>query len=92
MILSYLHKGLKELFEKKRSAKIDSRMHQRIIIVLDALDQARRPEDMNIPGLDFHPLRGFTPTRYTVHIDGPWCVTFQFEGENAKRVNFEQYH
>lgn len=92
MILSYLHKGLKELFESKRTAKIDRRMHARIVIVLDALDRAKRPEDMNIPGLDFHGLLGFKPQRYTVHVNGPWCVTFEFEGENAKRIDFEQYH
>jgi proteic killer suppression protein len=92
MILSYLHKGLKELFEDERTAKIDRRLHARITMILDALDRARRPQDMNVPGLDFHSLLGFKPQRYTVHVNGPWCVTFEFEGENAKRVNFEQYH
>jgi proteic killer suppression protein len=32
------------------------------------------------------------PTRYTVHIDGPWCITFEFDGQDAARVEFEQYH
>ena len=92
MIQSYQHKGLKELFEDQRSAKIDRRMHTRIIIILDALDQATRPEDMNLPGLDFHMLRGFRPPRYTVHVNGPWCITFEFERGDARRVNLEQYH
>jgi len=28
---------------------------------------------MNLPGFDFHPLKGFKPTRYSVHVNGPWC-------------------
>jgi hypothetical protein len=32
---------------------------------------------MNIPGFDFHALRGFYPIRYTVHVNGPWCITFR---------------
>jgi hypothetical protein len=40
-------------------------MHMRALRRLDALDQATRPEDLNIPGFDFHALKGFDPTRYT---------------------------
>jgi toxin HigB-1 len=46
---------------------------------------------MNVPGFDFHPLRGFKPTRYSVHVNGPWCITFEFEDGDACRVDFEQY-
>jgi proteic killer suppression protein len=56
------------------------------------LDAVAMPGEMNIPGLDFHALRGFKPTRYSVHVNGPWCVTFEFEGDDACRVDFEQYH
>jgi proteic killer suppression protein len=44
-----------------------------------------------LPGFDFHPLRG-RPQRYSVHVNGPWCITFEFDGEGADRVDFEQYH
>ena len=50
------------------------------------------PEDMNFPGFDFHALRGDKPTRYTVHVNGPWCITFEFADGDALRVDFEQYH
>jgi proteic killer suppression protein len=92
MILKFKNKGFKELFAHGRTGKIDKRMHKRIQMILDALDAAGAPSDMNVPGLDFHSLHGHDPTRYTVHVNGPWCVTFEFEGENANRVDFEQYH
>jgi proteic killer suppression protein len=47
---------------------------------------------MNLPGFDFHALKSFVPTRYTVHVNGPWCITFEFESGDAVRVDFEQYH
>jgi len=59
---------------------------------LDQLDAAVAPEDMNLPGFSFHALRGYRPTRYTVHVNGPWCITFEFDGADAVGVDFEQYH
>ena len=92
MLRSFKHKGLQELFETGKSAKIDKKMHARIVKRLDALDSARSPGDAALPGFDFHPLTGFRPTRYSMHVNGPWCVTFEFEGEDAVRLDFEQYH
>jgi proteic killer suppression protein len=91
MIISFRHKGLRELFENGKTARIDRRMHLRITERLDALEAARAPTDMNVPGYKFHALHE-TPTRYTVHVNGPWCITFEFEGENATQVDYEQYH
>ncbi len=92
MIKTFLHKGLAELWSKDRTARIDQRMQGRIVERLDALDTASRAEGMNLPGYDFHGLRGFKPMRYTVHINGPWRITFEFPDGDAFRVNFEQYH
>jgi proteic killer suppression protein len=92
MIKSFRSKGLGELLARGRTAKIDARMHRRIGVILSALDRAAVAEDMNVPGLRFHALRGFEPTRYTVHVNGPWCITFEFDEGDAYRVDFEQYH
>lgn len=92
MIKSFKSKALADLFSTGKTAKIDAKMHKRILIRLDRLEQAEKPEDMNLPGFDFHALKGFDPTRYTVHINGPWCITFEFDGNDAARVDFEQYH
>jgi proteic killer suppression protein len=92
MIKTFKSKGLTELWEKDATAKIDAKMHKRILRRLDALNSAAKPEDMNIPGFDFHGLKGFSPKRYSVHVNGPWCVTFEFEGGDAVAVDFEQYH
>ena len=92
MIKSFRSKSLSDLWSKGSSARIDARLTARVTRRLEALDAARAPEEMNVPGFDFHALRGFRPVRYTVHVNGPWCLTFEFEDGDAFRVDLEQYH
>lgn len=91
MIESFMHKGLEELFEKGKSAKVQASLVGRVMRRLDAINTAKTPEALNIPGFDFHPLHG-KPKRYSVHVNGPVCITFEWQGENALRVNLENYH
>ncbi len=42
-------------------------------------------------GFDFHALKDPELTRYTAHINDPWCVTFAFVDGDAALVDFEQY-
>ena len=92
MISSFRHKALRQLWLTGRASGIDARLHSRILERLDALDAASRPEDVNVPGYDFHALKGFRPTRYTIHVNGPLCITFEFDEGEALRVDFENYH
>lgn len=91
MIVSFVHKGLEELFEKGRSAKVQAALVSRALRRLDAIDSARTPQALDIPGFEFHALKG-KPRRYSVHVNGPWCITFEWEGENALRLDLENYH
>ena len=51
----------------------------------------RTSHPRRVPGFDFHALRG-KPKRYSVHVNGPWCITFALEDGHAWRVDLEQYH
>ena len=92
MIKSFKSKALADLWSTGRTAKIDAKVHKRILVRLDRVDVASAPEQLNLPGFDFHSLKGFKPTRYTVHFNGPWCIAFEFDRNDAVRVDFEQYH
>jgi len=92
MIRSFKNKALATLFETGKSGKIGAKMHKRILIRLERLHLAATPEEMNAPGFDFHALKGHDPVRYTIHVNGPWCITFEFDNGDAFRVDFEQYH
>jgi proteic killer suppression protein len=92
VIKTFRSKALADLWSKGRTGRIDARLHKRILIRLDRLNVTNTPEQMNLPGFDFHALKGYAPTRYTVHVNGPWCITFEFAAGDAFRVDFEQYH
>jgi toxin HigB-1 len=92
MIKTFRSKGLADLWSKGTTGKINAKLLDRIMERLDALDAATLVGDLNVPGFDFHPLRGFKPTRYTLHVNGPWCVTFEFHQGDAYKVDLEQYH
>jgi toxin HigB-1 len=91
VIETFRHKGLKDLFETGRSAKVAADLRKRILLRLDAIDGATDVKQLNQRGFDFHPLHG-SPQRYSIHVNGPWCITFEWEGGAAKRVDLEQYH
>ena len=91
MITNFKHRGLKELFNKGRSARISPALKARCLTRLDALDAATRPQDMNVPGFDFHPLKG-KPKRYSVHVAGNRCLTFEWRDGGPVRANLEDCH
>ena len=91
MIRSFKHKGLAELFERGHSRRVQQDLQARCLRRLEVLDQAESLTDLNVPGFNFHGLQGL-PKRYSIHVNGPWCMTFEWEGEEALRVDLEQYH
>ena len=91
MIVRFRHKGLAELFERGRSRKVRADLQARCVRRLDALDQAESLQELNLPGFDFHSLRG-KPRRYSIHVNGPWCITYEWKDGNATGVDLEQYH
>jgi toxin HigB-1 len=91
VIESFWHRGLRELFETGRSARVRADLQRRILVRLAALDSAVPFEALHQPGFDFHALRG-RPRRYSIHVNGPWCITFEWRDGRALRVDLEQYH
>jgi toxin HigB-1 len=91
MIRTFKHKGLDELWTDGKTGKVAADLHNRAMRRLDALESAQQPNDMNVPGFDYHPLKG-VPQRYTVHVNGPWCITFAWDAGDAIDIDLEQYH
>jgi toxin HigB-1 len=57
-----------------------------------ALDKARIPDAMNLPGLRFHARKGEGKGRYAVDASGNRRITFGWDGEDAIEVDLEDYH
>jgi proteic killer suppression protein len=92
MIRSIRHKGLLRFYAESDRRGINAKHAPRIERLLDRLEAASRPEDMNIPGFKFHGLAGFDPQRFAVSVSGNWRITFAFDGEDAVDVDLEDYH
>ena len=91
-IRNFLHKGLENFFYDDDPSKIKADQADRIETRLDRLDAATSPNDMRLPGYQLHKLEPKKKGRYSVHINGPWCITFEFDGQDAINVDYEQYH
>ena len=92
MIRSFRHKGLDRFFTKSERKGIDAQQAGRIRRILDRLDAAVKPEDMNLSGYKLHGLKGDRKGTYAVWVSGNWRITFQFEAGDAVNVNLEDYH
>lgn len=91
MIVTFKSKGLRELWETGRSAKLRPDLMERVRARLAILNTVKTLDALRLPGFDFHALHG-KPRRYTIHVNGPWCITFEWSGSDAFRVDLEQYH
>lgn len=92
MIKSWQHKGLKRFFERGDISGICTDHVKRLKIILQRLNAAIRPEDMDTPDMRFHKLKGNLKNFYSVTVNGNWRVTFKFEQQNVILVNYHDYH
>ena len=61
-------------------------------MLLAALDTALTVDDMDVPGLRLHPLKGEAKGRWSVWVNGDWRVTFEFRDGQAYVLDYEDYH
>jgi proteic killer suppression protein len=92
VIKSFGHKGLKKFFETGSKAGIQPK-HERILRQqLTALNAAKKAEEMDVPGWGWHALKGDRVGHFAVFVNANWRLTFQFEGEDAILVDYQDYH
>lgn len=92
MIRSFKHRGLELFYLKGSTARIKNDHAKRLRLILGRLEASTNPQDMNLPGLKLHELRGKRKGIWYVWVNGNWRVTFKFEGLNAIIVDYEDYH
>jgi len=92
VIRTYKNKGLRRFATTGDASKLSVPNIDRVRVVLKLLDNAKRPEQMNIPGLWFHPLKGSLKGRYAVEASRMYRITFAWDGEDAINVDLEDYH
>jgi antitoxin HigA-1 len=92
MITGFKHKGLERFFLRGTKAGIQPRHAARLRLILARSHASTRPQDIYLPGLDLHELKGDRQGTWAVKVSGNWRVTFVFRGEDAESVDYEDYH
>jgi proteic killer suppression protein len=92
MIASFRSRALKRFWERSDERRLPQEFVWRIAMILDRLDTADRPEQMNSVGLAFHRLTGNMRGRYAVTVSRNWRITFAWSGEDVVEVDLEDYH
>jgi proteic killer suppression protein len=85
-------RALKRFWERGDASRLPPQFVSKIGMVLDALDAATTPGDVDLPGFGFHALKGDRRGQYAITITGNWRATFRWQGEDAIDVDFEDYH
>jgi len=92
MIRNFKHKGLRKLFDSGVVSGIQPQHAKRLQLILGLLATAESSEDMELPGLNLHELKGQRKGTYTVKVSGNWRVTFKIVDGDILDVNYEDYH
>jgi len=53
---------------------------------------ATGPDQMNLPGLKLHSLKGDYKGFWAVWITGNWRIVFRFDGSHAIDIDLVDYH
>jgi toxin HigB-1 len=92
MIKSFRHKGLKKLFDTGRTSGVNPQHADRLRKILALLETAETIDDMDLPGLYLHNLKGKRKGVLSVKVTRNWRVTFNAENGDISDVDYEDYH
>lgn len=92
MIRSIRHKGLQRFWTRSDTAGLRPDWVFKIGRLMDALDLARKPQELAMTGAGFHALRGDLKGRYAMTVSRNWRLTFGWDGEDAVEIDLEDYH
>ena len=92
MIRAFKHQGLKAFFESGSTRGIQAHHKQRTGDILDLLNAAKVPSDMNFPGSFLHPPKENLKGYWAVRVSGNWRIVFQFLHGDAFVIDYVDYH
>ena len=92
MIRRFRHRGLRRLYDDDDPRELNPEHADKIARILARLDEASRPEELNLPSFRLHPLRGDLAGYWSVSVRANWRITFRFEQGDAIDVDLVDYH
>ena len=91
MVGGFRHKGLEEIYLTGKSRRIGAPYLRKCVRILQSLEVANLPAEMNLAGYRFHSLC-VSPQRWSVRVTANYRITFAWSGENTEDIDFEDYH
>jgi proteic killer suppression protein len=92
MIASFRSRALTRCWERSESRRLPPASVERIRLILDRLNAATEPQDLDLPGFGFHALKGGRKGEFAVVVTRNWRITFGWEEGEAIDVDLEDYH
>jgi toxin HigB-1 len=92
VIKSFRNKALKRFWERNDVSGLRPDWLGRISRQLDLLDEAIKPDDMDVTSYGFHALKGNQKGRYALTVSRNWRLTFGWDEKDAIDVDLEDYH
>jgi toxin HigB-1 len=93
LIVRFLHKGLKRLYEDDDPSGLPQHSIRKIKAILAALEFADELSEVaTLPGWKLHALKGSRKGEYSITITRNWRITFRIQGTALTDLNFEDYH
>jgi proteic killer suppression protein len=91
VIKNWKSQVLKDLFETGKARRMDTVLQKRCLQRLTVLNEARDTRDLNLPGFEFHPWKGWK-NKWSISVSGQWRITFAWTNGDAYDVDLEQPH
>jgi len=92
MIKSFKHKQLKYFYLQGKASGVQTTHIAKLRNILVRLAVCSNPQQMNLPGLDLHPLKGNLKGYYSLKVNGNWRLIFRFDGQDVYDIDYLDYH
>jgi len=92
MIGNFRHKALQKLYIDDSRRGLLPELVERRRVILSALAQAKRIEELHRPSFQLHPLKGDYKGFWAIRVRANWRIVFRFVDETAYDVDLIDYH
>lgn len=92
MVRGFKHRGLKRFFEVGDTRSLNPNHVPKIRRILARLNAATSLADLDAPGYRLHPLKGSRKEQWAIDVNQNCRITFEFDGQDCRQVNYEDYH
>jgi proteic killer suppression protein len=92
MIVSFRHKGSRQLFEGESTKGVNAEHVRKLRQLLALLDVALTIADLNYETFRLHPLKGDLKGWWSMTVRANWRVIFKFETGRVSDVDLVDYH